>query len=819
MKVKVIFNNEKERYKIYNGDTVINANEVTINEIPIDSELSDSSANAVENKVVKEALDQTKADIKNGLNLVNTRLDSIINRGSSVMAGSDFSWNWDTSTSFSGVSNTFSLPANTVVFVAIPKDTIINITLNDVVVCTFGNWLGTETQLGMFVTGANVTSSDNFRLVVSCESEDIIDLVEDNTTLLVADYPEELKDIRTDYYGVQWANAGDAVRSIMEGIENSKINIANTINWTQTTSTYMGSANTSLTLPLNKEIDITLPAQTIINFSTRTSNITLGDITATESQNVSFITTETFYSVDLSSNSLAYDSLIEAIDLFIKINIDITIDTSMSDSSENAVQNKVIKAYIDNETASKQDTLTDGDYIKIDNNTISVDTGKTEGSKMLSNAVINQIDVREYNYITFTKVQIGSGLPSDITMGKVEVANDSEFTDPTEITTGDTLSVATLDYIYLKFTRTLGSGSATAYYNLISDDNYLIRKNDIKPNDTEMSDESENAVENKVIKSYVDTGLDTKAPAIIDTANGSSITLTDSYNAPIKAISIMGKSTQNGTPTIDNPIPIVDITAEEIEVTNGTDTQTANLNLTLRGIPVTSGGNYTDSNGQSWLCDTIERYADGSGKLIQRVGIVDNSKWTKNNVASGTTGERYTVEADIVNLSRVMCNLLEYSDVSSYGTEGDYVTTRGVANSVIIRTTRIFGNANAFIQWAETNNLFTIYCMNTAQETPLTAEQLAELDLSTYYPVTNINSNTDVVVTYVCDTKNYIDKKLAELNTVNRSVNNVSLTKGMESENISIDTPIENTETLETPESKETLKVKESTDDIEVSKK
>ena len=54
MKVKVYFDNENQRYKIYNGDTVINATTVTINEIAIDEQLSDTSANAVENRTVKK---------------------------------------------------------------------------------------------------------------------------------------------------------------------------------------------------------------------------------------------------------------------------------------------------------------------------------------------------------------------------------------------------------------------------------------------------------------------------------------------------------------------------------------------------------------------------------------------------------------------------------------------------------------------------------------------------------------------------------------------------------------------------------------------
>ncbi len=39
----------------------------------------------------------------------------------------------------------------------------------------------------------------------------------------------------------------------------------------------------------------------------------------------------------------------------------------------------------------------------------------------------------------------------------------------------------------------------------------------------------------------------------------------------------------------------------------------------LNAIPVDSGGNYTDKNGQQWIADTIELNSDGSGKLVQRV--------------------------------------------------------------------------------------------------------------------------------------------------------------------------------------------------------
>ena len=39
----------------------------------------------------------------------------------------------------------------------------------------------------------------------------------------------------------------------------------------------------------------------------------------------------------------------------------------------------------------------------------------------------------------------------------------------------------------------------------------------------------------------------------------------------------------------------------------------------LAGIPVNNGGNYTDADGQQWVCDELVKYADGSGAYIQRV--------------------------------------------------------------------------------------------------------------------------------------------------------------------------------------------------------
>lgn len=69
---------------------------------------------------------------------------------------------------------------------------------------------------------------------------------------------------------------------------------------------------------------------------------------------------------------------------------------------------------------------------------------------------------------------------------------------------------------------------------------------------------------------------------------------------------IHGKTTQPGTPTPENPIPLYPQDG-------------------LHGIPVASGGNYTDKNGQQWICDEIDFER---GKYVQRVArytFPDNS--------------------------------------------------------------------------------------------------------------------------------------------------------------------------------------------------
>lgn len=99
---------------------------------------------------------------------------------------------------------------------------------------------------------------------------------------------------------------------------------------------------------------------------------------------------------------------------------------------------------------------------------------------------------------------------------------------------------------------------------------------------------------------------------LVGTETGNPITVDDAFSAPLCGLTVYGKSTQDGTPTPDAPVPIVsagDGGSVVVTLSDGNSkTQTLTLPTPngLPGIPVTSGGNYTDQSGQQWVCDEID---------------------------------------------------------------------------------------------------------------------------------------------------------------------------------------------------------------------
>lgn len=131
---------------------------------------------------------------------------------------------------------------------------------------------------------------------------------------------------------------------------------------------------------------------------------------------------------------------------------------------------------------------------------------------------------------------------------------------------------------------------------------------------------------------------------IIGTETGNPIAVDDAFAAPLCGLTVYGKSTQDGTPTPDAPVPIVSVgDGGTIAVTlsdgNGkTQTLTLPTPTGLPGIPVTSGGNYTDQSGQQWVCDEVD---------LERGGKVQKIGKGRVNTNDGAVNEQYRLALDI----------------------------------------------------------------------------------------------------------------------------------------------------------------------------
>lgn len=185
----------------------------------------------------------------------------------------------------------------------------------------------------------------------------------------------------------------------------------------------------------------------------------------------------------------------------------------------------------------------------------------------------------------------------------------------------------------------------------------------------------------------------------------------------------------------------------------------------LAGIPVSSGGNYTDENGQQWICDEVVKYADGSGKRIQRIqkAVFDGSD-DEVIRSSGVNNHGY------YSYELLIANCISTKEIpASYSTHFCY-------KALWESDAEIFYNADGFVivlSRFETIDLLreflnanpvTFIVPITPIITDLTAEEIAEIEkLRTFYPITNISNDADcdMSITYLCDAKNYIDQRLA----------------------------------------------------------
>lgn len=199
--------------------------------------------------------------------------------------------------------------------------------------------------------------------------------------------------------------------------------------------------------------------------------------------------------------------------------------------------------------------------------------------------------------------------------------------------------------------------------------------------------------------------------------------------------------------TISNPMLNIGSTALPFEPYKQPQSLIVSTPDGLPGIPVSSGGNYTDGNGQRWVCDEVDFKR---GKYVKRTELLHITDFSE--VSNPTHTDMGNTECniqilghypDVQNMSHVnssMCDSFIYSAIGDYerfaiGSDAElrvYFTLNGVLSR------------EEFIAKMEEISPTILFPLATPIETDLTPEQItAYQSLHTNYSTTTVMNDSD----------------------------------------------------------------------------
>ena len=235
--------------------------------------------------------------------------------------------------------------------------------------------------------------------------------------------------------------------------------------------------------------------------------------------------------------------------------------------------------------------------------------------------------------------------------------------------------------------------------------------------------------------------LSARANVLSGSVSGASITATDSFAAPFVGLRVCGKSTQDGTPLPTAPVPIVSAGDGGTVVVTVSDGANESQTLTLQtpnalpGIPVTSGGNYTDENGQQWVCDEVDLARGVRVQRITKIKVTSSLNWK----TSGQKVDRYFAWFAGTSVTNVLCTHFS----TTVGSE--------VVGGAIANQNNLIGFAYAqkgtstldeFKAFLDAKEVYVWTSLATPVETALSAAEIAAYKaLTTYAPTTVISTS------------------------------------------------------------------------------
>lgn len=239
--------------------------------------------------------------------------------------------------------------------------------------------------------------------------------------------------------------------------------------------------------------------------------------------------------------------------------------------------------------------------------------------------------------------------------------------------------------------------------------------------------------------------------------------ITDSDNGKIMDMMIYGKSSQDGTPTPENPVEIKSVVNPTVKVSNkdGTKSQTVTLPHTLNAIPVSSGGNVT-IDGQQYIADYVDVERGKIVKCVEKYRISSGLKW----MYEPSENDRFGAYGLNININPNFGGntLFTHYQNKPNGT-GGFISP----GNIRLHNFQGFTDVTNFKEWLDKNESYAYFAKNTLEEIDLTIEEIQIFKaLSTYYPATNISVNSEQLDGYtvfnypisMANGWNYVKKQL-----------------------------------------------------------
>ena len=266
--------------------------------------------------------------------------------------------------------------------------------------------------------------------------------------------------------------------------------------------------------------------------------------------------------------------------------------------------------------------------------------------------------------------------------------------------------------------------------------------------------------------------------AIRPTASGNPVNITDSVEWPLLGLKVYGKSTQDGTPSSENPVPIVSAGDEGsigLTISDGAD-QSQQLTIStpngLPGIPVDSGGNYTDANGQQWVCDEIDYAREVYVQRVERITFNGSSAEQWNIATHSATQRNYfwiALEKAALGINDnnvLLCSAFPYMQYGYAEPSGDNTACFKSNNINFTCSTSLFNSVDDWKQYLTENPMTLIYAIANPIETPLSEEEIAAYrTLHTYDGATVVSTAEDVAgleVKYLADGEKYVERIVSQ---------------------------------------------------------